>query len=101
MYSNESKKFIFALIFLIIAPLTFTPALATQSITEQNSLPEEISELLSDYSQNLENLTDQSVFRSTNYSSEMKMLIIDRQYYYKEFLKKGYILIWLVWNRDF
>lgn len=89
MYSNKSKKLFFALFFVIIVPLSFTSALANRSISEPNSLPEEISELLSDYSQNLENLTDQSVFRSTNYSSEMKMLIIDRQNYYKEFFEKG------------
>lgn len=90
MCSEHSTKYVpFALFFLVIVSLTFVPALASQNISEPDTLPEEISELLSDYSQNLENLADTKVFRSAYYSSEMEMLIIDRQNYYKEFFEKG------------
>jgi hypothetical protein len=90
MCSKRTTGFVLnALFFLIIVSLTFAPALASRNIAKSETLPEEITELLSDYSRNLENLADTQVFRSAYYSSEMKTLIIDRQNYYKEFFNKG------------
>lgn len=76
---------------IIVITMLMTTVLVAPSITSAKAqsletLPQDLESLLSDYSQYLETGTTS---QKENYSSQMALLVTERQEFYREFFEKG------------